>query len=847
MISEILHKKKYTDNTNQSEHSYHVIIVEDDLVLNQLIQMQLKNAGFMVEGATSGLEAIQLVQQYQDCILVLDYMLSDMNGKELIETLTAKQINITFVIMTANTEIHVVLDMMKLGAFDYIIKDSNLLDLIPPTVNKAMEHVKNKKMLTKSLNELHEGQKRFQELIELSPDAILVFYDTKIVYSNSQGIELFGVETLGQLIGKRYIDFVHPKYKERSRNILLQIENEKSKKPYYIHGVFHRYDGQVLDVDVKITSIIFNNQQSTLAFIRDLTERRLTEQSLDQSLYELRLLSNAVEKLTIGLMITDPNQEGHPIVYANPHFFHLTGYSPEEIIGHDAKILQGEDTDPLAIMKIREAIKNSEPISIEILNYRKDGLPFWNEMQLTPFYDFNGKLVHYISLQQDISERKQAENQIEIMAYHDDLTGLPNRRLFLDRLNIALNERIRDGHGLAVIMIDLDHFKIVNDSLGHYAGDIILQDLASRFRRHVSKNNTLARLGGDEFSLLLPSISSTEDVITACRQLQDVMNYPFHVEDKMYNLTLSIGISIYPEDGVDSTTLIKNADIAMYRSKAQGRNMYHWFTPSMNDMVIERVNLEASIRKCIANKNFILHYQPKINLKTGAIYGVEALIRMPSDENGLISPATFIPLAEETGLIVPIGEWVLETACKQNKAWQDEGFASMLISVNLSARQFQQGDLVQQVKQIIDDSGLDPKWLELELTESIIMSNIDEASEKLHQLKVMGIAISIDDFGTGFSSLSYLKNLPIDILKIDQSFITNIESDITNAAIARAIISLGHSLEMTVIAEGVETEEQLHFLRVEQCDSVQGYFFSVPCEADAFTQFLNKKKHWLKP
>ncbi|WP_390217814.1 EAL domain-containing protein [Halobacillus seohaensis] len=828
-------------------HTNHVIVAEDDLGLNKLIQKNLRDTGYTVKGTTSGLETIEYTEQYQDCILVLDYSLADMKGNELIETLMSKQIDIPFIMMTANTDLQVVLEMMKLGAFDYIIKDSNLLELLPRTVNKVVDQLETRSKLTASLEEVKEGEKQYRELIELSPDAILVFHDTNILYSNHQGAVLFG-ETTEKLTGRSMLDFIDLRYKEDFKGLLEKMENDNMEtESSFIQESFHRQDEQVRDIEVKATPISFNGQSATLAIIRDVTERRLTEESLQQSLQEIELLSSAVEKLTIGMVITDPNQKDNPIVYANSHFYELTGYSSEELIGQNCRMLQGEGTDPLSVRDIREAITNSEPISTEILNYRKDGSPFWNELQLTPIYNSSGDLMHYIGLQKDISDRKRAEEEIETMAYYDSLTELPNRRLFLDRLNQALNERIRDGQGLAVIMIDLDRFKIVNDSLGHYAGDIILQDLASRLNHHIRKSDTLARLGGDEFILLIPSITSTGDVNTICRHLQDAMFHPFHVEERIFDLSLSIGISTFPEGGANSNTLIKNADIAMYSSKEQGRNRYQWFTSSMDDMVIEKVNIETSIRKCLANDEFILHYQPKINLETGATYGVEALIRMPSYENGLIPPSSFIPLAEETGLIVSIGKWVLDTACKQNKAWQDKGFAPLRISVNISARQFLQEDIVEQVRQTLNDSGLEPKWLELELTESIIMRDLEDTAEKLQQLKKMGITISIDDFGTGFSSLSYLKNSPVDILKIDQSFLKCIdENDDTNEAIVRAIISLGQSLQMNVIAEGVETEGQLRFLKAEQCNSAQGYLFGVPCDAQAFGEFLKSKKQWFE-
>ncbi|WP_187254561.1 EAL domain-containing protein [Alkalicoccus halolimnae] len=816
---------------------HHVIVVQKDLELNKRIQKELKNAGFSVSGVSSGVETIEQVEEKKDCLLVLDYFLTDMNGKELIEILASNQSAVPFILMKENTNVRNAGSMMAAGASGWIMKDENLLDLIPQKVKTVLKQVELTNNLSHSLKELVQQEKLFKQLTNLLPEAIFLLDEATILYSNNEGAKLLGSEESGLLTGKNIFDFVHVKRPQDFKNMMLVSGSNSLENTYFMRESFYRSDGKTLDVEVKAAPVFFKGQQAALAIIRDTTDYSVRGVSLKEKPNRNKLLSSSVENMSASIVITSA-EHGHPIIYANPHFYEVTGYTPAEVLGLNCRLLQGEETDPATVRKIREAILNGKPITAEILNYRKNGASFWNELQLTPLFDTEGRVEHYIGLQRDVTDRREAEKQIEKMAYYDTLTALPNRRLFHLRLNESLKDRAQDGKHLAVMMIDLDRFKIINDSLGHNAGDIILKEVTSRLKQKIDMSSTLARLGGDEFILLLPLATSTEEVAAICRNLQNSMLLPFHVEGQMFNLSISIGVSLFPEDGTSSNTLIKNADIAMYRSKEQGRNMFQWFASSMNEKVLEKMVIEEAMRKCLTNNEFLLHYQAKMNLKTGKIDGAEALIRMPDGENGLISPSTFIPLAEETGLVVPIGEWVLQTACNQNKAWQEQGYPPMIMSVNLSARQFQQVNLVDQVKRALHVSGLEAEWLELELTESGIMRDITETFEKLQQLKALGIHISIDDFGTGFCSLSYLKNFPVDFLKIDQSFLTNVHEDKVNASIARSIISLGQSLGMKVIAEGVETEEQLIFLKEETCDSAQGYFIHKPCTASSFTQML---------
>jgi diguanylate cyclase (GGDEF)-like protein/PAS domain S-box-containing protein len=468
--------------------------------------------------------------------------------------------------------------------------------------------------------------------------------------------------------------------------------------------------------------------------------------------------------------------------------------------------------------------------------------------------DVRGEMRHYegriavcgsdeaLLIVRDISERKRAEEQIRNLAYHDGLTGLPNRILFNDRLTIAVAQAHRHGHRLAVLFLDVDRFKLINDSLGHSLGDRLLQGVAERLKGCVREGDTVARLGGDEFTLLLPEITRALDVVNVAEKILEAVKLPFRLEGRELFVSASMGISLYPDDGVNAETLVKNADAAMYRAKEQGRDNYRLYAPAMNATALERLALESSLRKALSQGELVVYYQPLVDLRIGRVHGVEALLRWRHPERGLMAPSDFIPLAELTGQILAMGPWVLRTACAQVKYWHERGHGDLSVAVNISARQFQQPDLVAQVKRALRDTGLDPRYLDLEITESNAMQNAEATVQTLRELKDIGVRISIDDFGIGYSSLSYLKRLPIDTLKIDQSFVRDITVDPDDAAIATAVIAMAHTLKLKVVAEGVETEGQGVFLAARHCDRMQGYLFSAPLPPDECEEFLGSDR-----
>jgi len=451
-----------------------------------------------------------------------------------------------------------------------------------------------------------------------------------------------------------------------------------------------------------------------------------------------------------------------------------------------------------------------------------------------------GAAMELFCLDIDITERKQNEEQLEYLATHDELTGLSNRALLQDRLAQSLRFAHRSGHVLAVMLLDLDRFKIINDSLGHDFGDKLLKSVALRLQNVVREADTVARLGGDEFVILLAEVAENDDVGLLASRILRCLAEPHQVDGREIMVTASLGVSLYPKDSDNGATLIRNADVAMYRAKREGGGVFSFYAPEMNQRAIETMELENALRQALERSEFRLHYQPKVDLASGRITGCEALIRWQNPQRGMVAPNDFIPLAEETGLIVALGAWVLEEACRQMQVWQAEGLQGLSVAVNLSARQFRTGDLPQLVREILQKTALDPCWLELEMTESMVMDNPAKAISIMEELKQIGARLSLDDFGTGYSSFASLCRFPIDHLKIDRSFVIDLVTNPNSAMIATSIIAIAHRMRLRVIAEGVETEAQLDYLREYGCDEVQGYFFSPPLTADAFATLLRQ-------
>ncbi|MGS0740721.1 bifunctional diguanylate cyclase/phosphodiesterase [Glaciimonas sp. GG7] len=540
----------------------------------------------------------------------------------------------------------------------------------------------------------------------------------------------------------------------------------------------------------------------------------------------LQLCERAIEASAHAIIIMSATLRDHPVEYVNPAFERITGYTADEVIGRNIAVLHGPDTDQAGVIEIRTALREQRSANAIFRSYHKDGALFWNDVYIAPVKDDADNVTHFVIALYDITEMKRYEAELEHQARYDTLTGLVNRNVLRDRLSQAIVYGARYNHQIWVLSVDLDRFKFVNDTLGHTAGDQVLKKVAALLKLFTHEGDTLARLGSDEFVLILPEGRQQGVSVQLIRQIMEAIEIPLEIEGKNFFLTCSIGVAVYPDDGQDAECLLKHADIAMCRAKELGNNNYQFYTAEMNERALERLQIESDLRSALMRNEFVLHYQPQLDLRTGRIIGMEALIRWNHPTLGVVAPGRFIDLAEETGLIVQIGAWVLRTACEDIKALQLKGLGYLRVSVNLSVRQFYQHNLVESVVKVLEETGLAPHYLEFELTESLVMTDVQLAVSILEHLKTVGVQLSIDDFGTGYSSLAYLKRFPIDALKIDQSFVRDITRDQDDAAIVTSIISLAHNLRLQVIAEGVETREQLAYLQRHRCDEMQGYYFS---------------------
>lgn len=794
-----------------------VLVVDDDEAARLMTTITLEQSGFQVMEAVDCASARARFAERKPDIVLLDVLLPDGDGfslcRELLQDPRGHDLPIAMV--TGLGDIESIHHAYESGATDFITKPVSWGSL--PYRLQFILRAK------KAFRDVSVSEGKTRALLAGIPDMIL------------------RIDRDGHVIDMQVGAYTHEmdhwvSYDEDSGEGHLPAPVYRILAPQ-IRRVFAGKGEQLVEFDWSPLAgkmrtwearVMLREQQEVVMVIRDITQRKHQEA-------ELRLWAKVFEGSNEAIMILD---DQFRIVLVNKTYEKMMGFSAEDVLGVDAAQI-GASQHPRGFFRNLIAILNERGAWLgELSNRRKNGETFPSWFSISRVLGSDGQIENYIAIFTDISERKKSRERLDFLAHHDSLTELPNRTLLNDRLEMAINTAKRRQEKVGLLFIDLDRFKNINDSLGHAAGDQILRQTALRLKKVIRNDDTVARLGGDEFVVLLPRVHDERDLAEVAIKVREELLKPYLVEEMPLHLSPSIGIAIYPEDGSSPSELIKNADAAMYLAKEKGRNNYQFYTPLLNSRTLDRLKLEYDLRQALELGQFELHYQPQMDATNQQLYGAEALIRWRHPERGLVQPNDFIPLAEEIGLIIPIGNWVIAEAARQVTRWQAEGAISLVVSVNISALQFHQPGFMAEVQTIMDDAGAAPPSLELELTESMLMSDMDASIEVLQKFRDLGYRIAIDDFGTGFSCLNYLRRLPVNILKIDQSFVRDMQSDEASLAIVSYIIRLAQSLGMDTIAEGVETSHEMTLLVNEGCRLMQGYHFSKPLPPGQFDAWL---------
>ncbi len=848
-----------------------IVIVEDDYDSSLLLTTALESAGHVVESASNGEHALRLLRSSPPDLVISDILMPGMDGFEMCRIIKAdpdlRHIPVIFYTATYTDARDREL-AMALGAARYLTKPvevDELLRIVENTLpdRQSLLHAPSEhgqaatanfhrqclarklddkvRQLEKEKQKLAESEARYCSLIndvlDNSPIAILILdRDNRIVWLNRSFEQFFGIrreEIINQeicAVNRELFRNIEGGIRSRllrsyrSAELLPPLEC-RLRSPSGEEEAWLRYHAQSIRSG--------KYQGGRIEHFSDITAIKSAEK-------KLHILSAAVEQSPASVLISDA--EGR-VTYVNRRFTRITGFEPEETLGKTLSWVTARHAPTTTHDDLLSHMRQGKEWRGELPSVRKNGEKFWEYAAISPIRTEDGTITHTLAIMEDITPRKNYEERLFNQANYDSLTRLPNKVLAFDRLALALRRAHRNKHFVSVIFFDLDNFKNINDTLGHAVGDRLLIEAAQRIRGAVRDDDTVARLSGDEFLVILPDLSAPDAGELVVHKIMDAFATPFVLEGRELFFTTSMGISTYPVDSISPHTLLQYADAAMYRAKANGKNAYCRFTPEISRQANRRLELESHLRLALQRGELTVRYQPVIDVRENRMIGAEALLSWHNPVLGTVSPDHFIPIAEDTGLIVPIGEWVLKSACRQAREWQDRTGAPFRISVNISSRQFRETDFVQNIRDTLQECNLAASDLELEITENLLLREFDEAPRILQQLSDMRIHLAVDDFGTGYSALSYLKQYPFDTLKIDRAFVRDICTDREDAALTRAIIVMAQSLGLRVTGEGVETEQQLDYLRREGCDQVQGFYFCRPIPAGELGTMLGKHGH----
>jgi len=809
-----------------------ILYLEDDIPLAHLVKRKLERKAYNVELSADGLDCLEKLKNETVDLFIVDFQTPSLNGLEVLKALNEQHKMPLSIMVSGSNDGRIVLEAMKLGCSDYVIKEiDNYFDLLLVSVKNVLEKqllIKEKERAESKLLQSNQNLKRAQKLAKVG--SWEYYPGEKMAYWSEQEYLNFNVSGNVEADYQAYMRYIHPDDKAIVEKNNAECLAQRKPTDFDFRLLFE--DGSIrhMHADTQVDVDSDNNITRVFGITQDITEEVNAAAKLKQA-------STVFNSTSEAIFITDEN---NLISSINPAYTKITGYTEQEALGKDPNIINSGHHDQAFFKQFWNELLANGHWQGEVWNRHKDGhiFPVWQS--ITSIKDGSGRILQFVSIFNDISARKADEELIRYQANYDSLTALPNRNLFLDRINIALKQAERNSNQLALLLLDLDRFKWINDTLGHKAGDIILQETAKRLKDSVRESDTVARLGGDEFAIILPDLSHVSDAENIANKIFSAFNPPLSIDGHEIHISGSIGITFFPDDADNIDNLQMNADSAMYSAKEAGRNRFHYFTPQLQAKAERHLLLINYLQQALKRDEFEVYYQPIIDQLSQKIVSAEALIRWNQPQLGFISPEEFIPLAESSGLIYAIGDWVVERVAKNMQRWQQLRLQPINISINKSAHQFSNDNCHEEWADIFKRHSIDVNRITVEITESVFMERGHEHVKKLLEMQKQGMKISLDDFGTGYSSLSYLKRFPVDILKIDRSFIRDVIDDSSDAMLVEMIISLAERMNINVIAEGVETKEQLAFLQKHDCRYIQGYFFSKPLPLAEFERFLSK-------